>query len=498
MPLRAADRRWGFVAALFVCAAAAAPEVSAQTVVFRSRGRGMPEADQALSRVLERGNYRVFTRDTVLAEGKVISGDLIVLRSALRVEGHIEGDLIGVQSDIFARPGGRIDGVVAVLAGGFYGSSLAELAARPINGAIYEYAAVERSDGTWVVTAPGAKARVRLAGLYGLLAPQYDRVNALTVELGVDYERGASRWAPDASARVRWRSVRSDVDGDLELRWPFGRHQFALRGGLMVRSNDRWINADLENSLYAFVAGADTRNYYETGFAEADLLLEYGTKVTWWVRPTVAWERARSLSNRHPFSIVEARGGFQDNPSVAEADAASIGLRLGIAMWPSVATSLEVEIDFERADADVAGDLTFSVYGAAAKLTIPTAGKQSLVLESRGQLPGPAGAPAQRWRALGGWGSLPTLRPTERVGDMMWWGAATYRIPLRPEASLLTRLDVWAQYAAGNAWIDGQSRLPTVHDLGLGLSLGPLAAAVYSDVANDWKTVFAMGIDTAR
>jgi hypothetical protein len=458
----------------------------------------MPQADQALSRVLGRGNYRVFTRDTVLAEGEVIAGDLIVLRSALRVEGHIEGDLIGVQSDIFARPGGRIDGVVAVLAGGFYGSSLADLSARPINAAIYDYTAVERQDGTWVVSAPGSKAGVRLAGLYGLLAPQYDRVNALTVEIGVDFERGASRWAPDASARVRWRSVRSDVDGDLELRWPFGRHQLALRGGLKVRSNDRWINTDLENSLYAFVAAVDTRNHYEAGFAEADLFLEYGTKVTLWIQPTVAWERARSLSNRSPFSIFEARGGFQDNLSVTEADAASLGVHLGLETWPSVGTSIEVELDFERADADVAGDLTFSVYGAAARLAFPTAGRQSLVLEGRGQLPSSAGAPAQRWRALGGWGSLPTLRPTERAGDVMWWGAATYRIPVRAEASLLTRLDIWAQYATGNAWIDGESRLPTVHDLGLGLALGPLAAGVYSDAANDWKTVFALGIDTTR
>ena len=475
-----------------------AADAAAQGVAFRSRNAGLPLADQALSRVLERGTYRVFTRDTVLYEGDVISGDLIVIRSTLRVEGRVTGDLIGVQADIFARPGGRVDGAVVVLAGGFYGSSLASLSTEPIDASTYDYQAQSREDGGYVILGPQTAAGVRLPGLYGLLMPQYDRVNALTLEAGLEFERGAATWIPDASLRVRYRSVRSDFDGDLALRWPFGRHVMALRGGRMVKSNDRWINSDVENSIYAFVGGIDTRNYYEADFAEADLRLEFGTGIRWWTDLLLGWERPRSLPNRDPFSIFTVRGGFQDNLSVVEQDAASAKLDLGLKTWISGSAPLEIGLDVERADASVAGELTFTLFGGWFAADIPTVGRQKLILEGRGQAPGSSGAPTQRWRALGGWGSLPTLRPTEQAGDWMWWWAATYRFPLLPRASILTRVVIWLQYAAGNAWAEGGTRPPAAHNLGLGATFGPLAAGVYTDPSDDFKTVFALGIDTRR
>ncbi len=498
MSLTRPGKRRAGIACLGLALAVFASDAGAQRVEFRSRGVGLPLADHALSRVLERDDYRIFTRDTVLAEEETVGGDLIVIRAALRLEGRITGDLIGVQSDIFARPGGTVEGVVAVLGGGFYGSSLAELSAQPIDASLYAYTVQEREDGTYVISAPGAAPKVRLAGFYGLLAPQYDRVNALTLEVGLDFERGASVWLPDASARLRYRTVREDLDGDLELRWPFGRHIASLSGGLTVRSNDRWINPNLENSIYAFVAAIDTRNYYEADFAEAGLRLEFGTGVRWWTDLLLGWERARSLTNREPFSLFEARGGFQDNLAVIEADDASVKIAVGLSTWIGGSTPLEIGLEVERADADVAGDLSFTIFGGHLSAEIPTTGRQELILEGRAQAPSSSGAPPQRWRALGGWGSLPTLRPVEREGDRMWWGAATYRVPLRPRASLLSRVVLWLQYAAGNAWIEGVERQPTVHSLAIGATFGPLAAGIYTDLGDDFKTVLALGIDTRR
>ncbi len=471
---------------------------AAQEVTFRSRNAGLPVADQALKRVLERGKYRVFSRDTVLSEADVILGDLIVIRSTLRIEGRIAGDLIGVQADIFARPGGSVEGMVVVLSGGFYGSSLASLNTKPVDASAYDYQAQSREGGGYEILGPRAVARVRLPGLYGLLMPQYDRVNAVTLEAGLEFERGAATWIPDASLRVRYRSVRSDFDGDVALRWPFARHAVAVRGGRTVRSNDRWINPDLENSIYALVGGIDTRNYYEADFADANLRLEFGTGTTWWTDLLVGWERAGSLPNRDPFSIFSVRGGFQDNLPVEEQDAARARLGLGLETWISGSTPLEIGLDVERADASIAGDLTFTVLGGRFATDIPTTGRQTLNLEGRGQVPGSSGAPAQRWRALGGWGSLPTLRPTEQAGDWMWWWAATYRFPLRPGSTLLTRVVLWLQYAAGNAWAEGGTRPPAAHNLGFGATFGPLAAGVYTDPNNDFKTVFALGIDTRQ
>lgn len=481
-----------------LCSGALVSEGSAQEVVFQGRGRGMPRADEALRRVLERGSYRLVDRDTVFSADDVIGSDVIVIGAALRLEGRIEGDLIGVRSDIFARPGARLDGVIAILGGGFYGSSLADLRAPPVNAAHYDYDVRLGDDGVYVITAPGSKARVALPGLYGFLLPTYDRVNALTVSWGVDFERGASRWLPDVRARARYRSVRTDVDGDIELRWPFARHLVALRGGLTVRTNDSWINGDLENSLYAIIAGIDTRNYYEADFAEAALEFEFGSRTLWQAGLTAGWERADSLPNRDPFSIFSVRGGFQANAPVEEADAVSARISAGLDTWIAGEASLTLDFEAEHADAEVAGDLTFTVLGGSLGADIPTIGAQSLIVQARGQVPGSQGAPGQRWRALGGWGSLPTLRPVERQGDVMYWAGATYRLPLRPQAGLLGRVDVWVQYAVGNAWIDGGERPPAVHNLGLGVTLGPLAGGVFADPGDDFRTVLALGIDTRR
>ncbi len=465
-----------------------------QTVVFRSRGQGMPRADRAVRSVLERGRYRVVARDTVIEAGSVVAGDLIAIRATVHLEGRVAGDVVAVLSDVFTRPGARVDGTVVVLGGGFYGSALAELGAPPIDAAAYAYDVEEREDGTYVIVAPGARPRVRLAGVRGFTAPAYDRVNALTVAVGLEFERGSSVWLPEASVRLRYRTARKDGDGDLELRWAFGRHALALRGGIDVRTNDGWALGDLENSLYAFVAGLDARNYYEGRFGEADLRLNFGTATRWRTRLRAGWERARSLDGRDPFSVFSARGGFQPNLAVEPTDAATVAVTLGLAR-PGRRASLDAELGVEAAEEAVAGDLSFVVLRGAADLLVPLAGGAQLLFGVRGQRPGGAGAPPQRWRALGGWGTLPTLRPVERAGDVMWWLSVTYWRPLGPGQGVLDRLVFWGQYAAGNAWIDGKSRPPTVHDLGVGLTLGPLSIGVFTDPADEFRTALGVGFD---
>ena len=65
-----------------------------QTVELRRGNRGLPLADQIIRRVLRRGRYQVFTRDTILASDEVVSGDIVLLGATLRIEGAIEGDLV--------------------------------------------------------------------------------------------------------------------------------------------------------------------------------------------------------------------------------------------------------------------------------------------------------------------------------------------------------------------------------------------------------------------
>ncbi len=361
-------RSWLWLAgalALALAVPSAAARLYGQTVEFRRGSRGMSRADAALIEVLRRAEYRVIARDTIIGREEVVVADIVVVGSSLRVEGRMEGDLVGVQSDIFARPGSRFEGTVAVLAGGFYGSRLAWLRRPVIDASLYDYRIVGADAGEYVVAGPGGRNVLRLPGAYGLLAPQYDRVSALNLRWGVDVEGGGADWIPDASARIGLRTAPTDLDAELQLRWPVSRHSLGLRGGRTVRSNDRWANGDIANSLYAVMGARDTRLYYEARFVQADLRLNFGRFIAWTQDIVVSWERARSLVNRDPFSIFSFRGGFQPNPPVSEADAVSVRTKAFIDSQEPEGRRFQVEAGIERADRSLAGDLSFTVVRAA-------------------------------------------------------------------------------------------------------------------------------------
>ncbi len=471
---------------------------TAQEVEFRAGSGGLGRADAAVREILARADYVVITADRVLGRGEVIAGDVIVLGATLRIEGTIRGDLVGVQSDIFARPGGAVGGTVVVLGGGFYGSTLAELERRPVSAVGYAYTFEARRRGGYTIVAPGGRVSLRPAGLYGLLFPGYDRVNALTVPLGLDFDRGSLAVLPDAELRLRIRTAREMFDGTLTLRWRSGRHEISVAGGRSVRTNDDWINGDVENSVYSFVAAVDTRNYYDADFLATGIELAFGSGALWNAELTLGWERARPLANEDPFSLFDVRAdGFQANLPALEADAASLKLAGGVAKESPGGSALSAEVELEIADEELAGDLTFAVLGGGLRLRLPTIGRQVLVIEGKGQASLSDDAPPQRWRSLGAWGSLPTLVPTGQAGDRMWWTALTYQVPVTGGLGRVRSPFLWVQYAAGNAWTAGP-RPSTIHDLGLGLTFGPLALAVYTAPSDDFKTVLTLGVDPRR
>ena len=469
------------------------PDAAGQTVEFRPGSRGDPTADEAVRKVLARGRYQVFTRDTVLATGDVVNGDLVVLRSALRVEGTVQGDIVAAQADVFARPGGRIGGVVVVLNGGFYGSSLADVGRKPISAAALDYRVHREEGDRYIISAPGGSADLRLAGLYGFVMPTYDRVNALTISWGLELDRGRSLFVPDASARVRLRSARELIDGVIELTWPRGRHAAIVAGGRTVRTNDRWIVGDLENTLHTLIGSADLRNYYEARFVDFGIRLNHGIGVRWSHELALAWERARTLPNEDPFRLFSSRGGFQENLPVDEGDIGSLKVAQALRIRTWHRTDLDIQLEVELADRDLAGDFTFALFSGAVRADIGTTGAQRVILLGRAQVPA-SDAPRQRWRALGGWRTLPTLNRLEQVGDRMWFVEATYRLPTSVSLGALGRLEGYGQYAVGNAWTDSAARPRVVHNVGAGLAVGWLALGLYTDPGNDFETFLALGI----
>ena len=480
-------------ALLFVLALlAAAVPLAAQEVRFRRGTGGEPRAEQLLLRTLARDTFFVIAHDTVLGPDVRLPGDVLVLNATLRLEGDIEGNLVGVRSDIFARPGSRVGGSIVTMAGGFYGSTLARVTTPSINAAPYDYHVDVQDDSIFVITGPGRRASLRLAGQYGFDLPSYDRVNALTLRWGADYQPGARSLIPYGSGRLLFHTARGDIGGELELRWPFGRHALMLHGGRVARSNDAWTQGDVENSITSLLVAMDTRAYYDARYAEAALRLEHGERRIWSFDVRSGWEQARSLDNEDPFSIFSVLGGFQPNTAVIDADIVSATLGAGFELFAGGLSLLELEGRLEGADSDLASDLSFLLWSGRVLGQVSGAAG-SLRLEARGQIPGGAGAPPQRWRALGGWGSLPTLRPLERQGDHQWWVQAEYRRGLTGRIEYVGRLTGWLRYAVGNAWTGDSPRPSVVHNVGVGVAIAFLQVGLFTAPSDDFDTVLAVG-----
>src|SRR4051812_40907241 len=97
----------------------------------------------------------------------------------------------------------------------------------------------------------------------GLRPPTYDRVNGLTVPWGPKLEAGDGRI--DVDGLVSYRSNLGKWDPSLGGTWrPTDKNEITFFVGQGTFSNDTWIRSDLTNSLVAFFAGTDARNYYRS------------------------------------------------------------------------------------------------------------------------------------------------------------------------------------------------------------------------------------------
>lgn len=469
---------------------------AAQQVSFRPQAGGLAGADAALKRVLKRDRFRVIDRDTVLGPETMIEGDLIVVRATVRLEGVIRGDLVAVQSDVFARPGSRIDGRVIVLNGGFYGSALADVRAPPIDASYLRYTARRTTDGRYLITGPKGMGGLRLPGAYGFGLPTYERVDAVTVEWGLRYRPEGGSSLPAVSGRARYHTVREQPDGELEAVWTRSGWSGSLAGGRTVRTNDDWIAGDLVNSLTSLVSAVDTRNYYDAGFIEGALGLQRGARLVWRHELRVSWERARSLRRRDVFSVFEDRQGFQPNLPIDEGDIVSVRLESGLEAFVGEPLGVGVHIALEGAS-DRVGDFGFSLLSGSLKARIPGPGESFVSLRARGQGPLGPEAPRQRWRALGGWGTLPTAMRLARLGDRMWWVDARYLVPTPIALGYLGRLTPWVAYAAGNAWSGDGAHPSTINNLGIGVTFGYVELGLYTDPGADFDGALLLGVGAA-
>ncbi|MFQ5677949.1 MAG: hypothetical protein ACE5HP_00645 [Gemmatimonadota bacterium] len=423
-----------------------------QEVRFEPDRESAPQ--RALARFLATESYRIWARDTILARPDTVFESLLVLEASVRVAGTVRGSIYVVDGDLFLRPGAHISGDVVVLGGGYYRSGLAEVR----GGVTYrpnEPLRVLPEEGGYRIFSVLEPPRVfRLAGLYGLRAPTYQRVDGWTFEVGGRLQ--ASRWPgkPELRGSFRLTTTGEDFEASGRQIWHPGRRiRVGVEGGRETRTNEAWIRPSLSNTLSFLATGSDYRNYYGADFAS--LFFEVGDRRGWSGRLAAGWEDDRSLIARDR-TILFDDDEVKPNPPVDDGDIYSLHAVLDYHRRSGgVRRSLHLHV--EGATQDVAGDLSFLMGEGQFFLRQPVVGGHSVELMaiSRGDLAGRL--PQQRWSAIGGVGTLPTFPILQLRGERMFLGEVTWLIPVPLlDIPQIGPTELLLRGAIGSAWSEGE------------------------------------------
>ncbi|TFG63255.1 MAG: hypothetical protein E4H28_06640 [Gemmatimonadales bacterium] len=410
-------------------------------------------AERRFEDFLEANRYVIISSDTVIRASDRIDSDILVLEADVRIEGEIAGDIAVVGDDLFLRPGARIGGQVLVLGGGYYSSQRAEV------GGLLTY----RPNDMYEVRRGEAEIRIRpigevletltLHGLSGIGFPSYQRVDGWTFGLGATVRQIGWDWQPSLEGRVRLKTDSGKFEGTVRQTWyPSGSLRFGAEAERATRSNENWVRSDIANTLSFLIAGDDFRNYYE---ADRVAFFLRGTETARW-SPILEleWEKARSLGASDRF-VLFAADEAESNPGIDGGEVWTV--KLGTAVGRRTAfTVLRAAATLEVADSSVAGDFTYVIGEAQGSWEGPGFAGHGIEasLFVRGDLSG--AAPRQRWTAIGGRATLPTIPVLSEWGSRLVFGQVTYLIPLESlRMGMLGAPRVFLRAATGAGWSEG-------------------------------------------
>jgi hypothetical protein len=465
------------------------------------RGRGDIDNDRFLRDFLAAGDFLLIHRDTLLTAADTIHGNALVLRSTVRLDGVVTGDLVLVDANVYLRPNARVLGQTRNIAGGFYPSELAVLEGGVQNEPNAPYLVRREAEGSRLVIIGTARPSVLVRpGLFGFGIPTYDRVDGLTLSYssGIALPR-LERVEPVLMGRVDYRSQRGVITGGLELQLPRGATSLHLGAERTTLTNERWIRDDANNTVSFFFMAKDLRDYYEADRAYAELRrsLETGPRTTTgFLRAQV--EDARTLAAGNPWTVMGTPR--QDNIVVDDGRIAS--LAAGATMewaqrWHRVRASGLIEA---AADA-MGGEHAFTRYEISADWAMTGFANHTLRVQPyfRGPLPGTDSLPRQRWSFVGGSGTLYTFETAEFRGDRVAFVETTYLVPLYPfRLPVLGYPDLEGIHLVGMAWTY-QERRDFEQNVGLRLRFPLVNVRVLTNPAA-WRDdlQFSVGVNLPR
>jgi hypothetical protein len=384
----------------------------------------------------------------LVSRGTDAPRSIVVLGRDVAIEGHVHGDVVVINGDIYMHPGGAIDGRALTFGGGVYESSLATIAGGirvfrdftyyilPIPGG---YALRYRS----LVTPPEGGG-LSLPGIYGVASPEYDRSEGLALGYAPRY---AMHNVPLVVApKVTYRSQLGEFDPSLEVEYNFSRKtKLTGRVERATMSNDRWIRTDLLNSADFLYSGVDTRNYYRAVYGESRLshLWEFvDGDFTPYVGGRV--EDAKSVrpglfATGGPWTLLNRSDDDRDgrlrlNPPISEGSTYS-GLIGGLLHWTGAGLILRLRLDgeigtFDPTTTTTARQATFGQATLQGHLEFPTFSQQFVAMDGHFIATTSGNTPRQRYAYFGGSGTIPMLDLLSEGGDELIYVDGRYVIPV--------------------------------------------------------------------
>jgi hypothetical protein len=476
----------------------ATPPAHAQQVTFTGEARD--SASRVIASILERGAYTRIDRDTTLAAGAAIPGDLVIVGATVRLSGRVDGSVAVLGGELFVRPGAVITGPIAVASGAVYPSRLAT------TGPVLEVAPrrsvsiTREGDGYDLsLTGPPPPRRIRPTGAFGVAIPRYDRVSGLTLAWGTRVVLGGSPEGAFARGSISYATERGDFGGSAGIELPVGGAAWLVaevsRG---ADTNDGWIRGDVANSAAALAVGSDARDYHESDIAALTLVRRQPQPLVQgesFLAPRLVLRvsRDRSLEAGDPWKLTG--DDWRANPGISDGTLASVAAGAAYA-WRGRTATFDGDAVVEWAPPSI-GDYEFAQVVADGRWGMLALWTHRIDLRARVMMPlGSAVAPLQRWSFVGGPGTLATLDYGTRRGDHLVFLRSDYSIPLpRVRLPLVGEPILRASHAVGSAWVTGGGSPRWDQNLGGGVVLSLVDAMIWVDPAADpLKPVLALGV----
>lgn len=472
--------------------------VGAQEVVLRDAGPRQV-ASIVSNAIAQPHALRAGREALVLRRDTVITSNLLVLGRPTYLASRVQGDVVVIGADLYLRPGSDVSGRAIAIGGTVSRTFLGR-----VGGAVESYRddsyAIAPTAGRYELVYEGRKPDptppLQLAGIQGMLMPSYDRVDGLSLPVGVVATLGDSIVVAQPSAT--YRSRLGAVDPGITLRVTPGRPvRLEADVARSTRTNDSWIYSSLINSAASFAFGNDTRNYFRADGGTARLIGHVESATTQ-LEPFLGgrYEKVSPITAAGNVYSVLGRTSLEHmarpNPLVERGTIGSMlaGAALTYSAGPVRAT---LSAEGEASSRTPAGTSSFRQLTLDGSIDFPTFGLQRLRIRGHGIATAGDSVPRARYGYLGEGNSLPLVERLELGGDQLLFVESRYSIPLSMIVlPVVGSPTVLVRHLMGAAGVGSLPKLE--QELGAGLGISMLRVDVTVDAAGKRSADVGFGL----